>query len=150
MKCPNCGETSRIREKDKFCHKCGHSLQAGMREMEQRVCYLCDGKKECCRKTGCYQNGGKCKHTKDIEHAKNFYKKGTLEQSSFWEEEEFGKENEEKQMKKRLEKTTIKICEHIEECIDNGGMLAGNEIAEEIKALAALIQASAYVEHVNA
>ncbi len=28
MKCPNCGETSRIREKDKYCHKCGCRLQA--------------------------------------------------------------------------------------------------------------------------
>ena len=27
MKCPNCGETSRIREKDKFCHRCGCNLQ---------------------------------------------------------------------------------------------------------------------------
>lgn len=27
MKCPNCGETSRIREKDRFCHKCGHKLR---------------------------------------------------------------------------------------------------------------------------
>ena len=27
MKCPNCGETSRIREKDKFCHKCGVNLK---------------------------------------------------------------------------------------------------------------------------
>lgn len=27
MKCPNCGETSRIREKDRFCHKCGHQLK---------------------------------------------------------------------------------------------------------------------------
>lgn len=28
MKCPNCGETSRIREHDKYCHKCGANLQA--------------------------------------------------------------------------------------------------------------------------
>lgn len=28
MKCPNCGTTSRIREKDKFCHNCGCSLNA--------------------------------------------------------------------------------------------------------------------------
>lgn len=27
MKCPNCGETSRIRKKDKFCHKCGRNLK---------------------------------------------------------------------------------------------------------------------------
>ncbi len=30
MKCPNCGETSRIREKDKFCHNCGCNLKAGV------------------------------------------------------------------------------------------------------------------------
>lgn len=29
MKCPNCGEISRIREKDKFCHKCGCNLKTG-------------------------------------------------------------------------------------------------------------------------
>lgn len=29
MKCPNCGETSRIREKDKFCHRCGCNLKTG-------------------------------------------------------------------------------------------------------------------------
>lgn len=27
MQCPNCVETSRIREKDNFCHKCGHKLK---------------------------------------------------------------------------------------------------------------------------
>ncbi len=27
MKCPNCGEISRIREKDKFCHECGFPLK---------------------------------------------------------------------------------------------------------------------------
>lgn len=27
MKCPNCGETSRIRQHDKFCHKCGCDLK---------------------------------------------------------------------------------------------------------------------------
>ena len=27
MQCPNCGETSRIREKDNFCHKCGYNLK---------------------------------------------------------------------------------------------------------------------------
>lgn len=28
-KCPNCGTTSRIREKDKYCHKCGCNLKTG-------------------------------------------------------------------------------------------------------------------------
>lgn len=27
MKCPNCGETSRIRQHDKFCHRCGCNLR---------------------------------------------------------------------------------------------------------------------------
>lgn len=35
MKCPNCGETSRIREKDKFCHNCGCNLKTG--EMEKQA-----------------------------------------------------------------------------------------------------------------
>lgn len=29
MKCPNCNETSRIREKDNFCHRCGCNLKTG-------------------------------------------------------------------------------------------------------------------------
>ena len=29
MKCPKCGETSRIRNIDKFCHKCGCDLISG-------------------------------------------------------------------------------------------------------------------------
>lgn len=32
---------------------------------------LCDGKVESCRKTGCYKNGGECRHTTDIKHAIN-------------------------------------------------------------------------------
>lgn len=35
-KCPNCGETSRIRERDKFCHKCGCNLKTGeLRALEK-------------------------------------------------------------------------------------------------------------------
>ena len=34
MKCPNCNETSRIREKDNFCHRCGCNLKTG--ETEQK------------------------------------------------------------------------------------------------------------------
>lgn len=30
MKCPNCSETSRIREKDNFCYKCGFPLKSGI------------------------------------------------------------------------------------------------------------------------
>ena len=62
-----------------------------MRKIEQRVFYLCDGEKEDCKRTNCYQNGGECKHTEDIEHAKNFSKKEDLEESPFWEDEKFGK-----------------------------------------------------------
>lgn len=58
--------------------------------MEQRVFYLCDGKKEDCKRRNCYQNGGECKHTEDIEHAKNF-SITTHHEESFWEEEKFGK-----------------------------------------------------------
>ena len=35
MKCQNCGVTSRIREKDKFCHNCGCNLKTG--EMEKQA-----------------------------------------------------------------------------------------------------------------
>lgn len=42
--------------------------------MEKKIFYLCDGKVEKCSKRTCYKNGGDCKHTSDIEHAKNFQK----------------------------------------------------------------------------
>lgn len=35
------------------------------------VLFLCDGKREICKPWECYINGGKCKHTTDISHAKN-------------------------------------------------------------------------------
>ena len=62
--------------------------------MEKKVFYLCDGEKEDCKKTKCYQNGGECKYTEDIEHAKNFSKEEHREESSFWEEEKIGKGSE--------------------------------------------------------
>lgn len=34
MKCPRCGTESRIREDDKFCHKCGYPLKAVARDGE--------------------------------------------------------------------------------------------------------------------
>lgn len=37
------------------------------------ISYLCDGCDERCKSSiGCYLNGGECKHTSDIFHAKNF------------------------------------------------------------------------------
>lgn len=56
--------------------------------MEQRVFYLCDGKKEDCKRTNCYKDGGECEHTEDIEHAKNFHRDGIdSEKSSFFEKD---------------------------------------------------------------
>lgn len=37
MKCLNCGETSRIREKDRFCHSCGCSLKTGVIEKQTEI-----------------------------------------------------------------------------------------------------------------
>lgn len=38
-----------------------------------KTLYLCDGKIESCKeKDGCYQRGGECRHTSNIEHAANF------------------------------------------------------------------------------
>lgn len=37
MKCPNCGKTSRIREKDRFCHNCGHSLKVSGAEKQENA-----------------------------------------------------------------------------------------------------------------
>lgn len=40
-----------------------------------KIAYLCDGQVEDCNKKKCYYKGaGKCKHTTDIHHAKNFVK----------------------------------------------------------------------------
>lgn len=46
-------------------------LEREVRKVE-RVFYLCNGQKENCKKTSCYMNGGRCKHTSDIRYAKNF------------------------------------------------------------------------------
>lgn len=35
VKCPNCGETSRIRENDRYCHKCGFNLKDGENDDNQ-------------------------------------------------------------------------------------------------------------------
>ncbi len=43
MKCPNCGETSRIREKDKFCHKCGCNLKTGKTENQSGISLVRSG-----------------------------------------------------------------------------------------------------------
>lgn len=43
--------------------------------MGMGIAYLCDGQVEDCNKRNCYYKGaGKCKHTEDIHHAKNFTK----------------------------------------------------------------------------
>ena len=39
--------------------------------------YICDGRMWCGSTEDCYMNGGPCKHTKHIEHAKNFQEWGS-------------------------------------------------------------------------
>ena len=39
--------------------------------------YICDGRRWCNSTENCYMNGGLCKHTKRIEHAKNFQEWGS-------------------------------------------------------------------------
>lgn len=51
----------------------------------EKVFYLCDGKKEDCKKNTCYKNGGGCKHTSNVKHALNFKRAG--ENGSFYEKE---------------------------------------------------------------
>lgn len=34
MKCPNCETTSRIRERDRFCHYCGFNLKSGSKQIK--------------------------------------------------------------------------------------------------------------------
>lgn len=43
-----------------------------MKASEKTPVYICDGRKWCGASGDCYMNGGFCKHTKQIEHAKNF------------------------------------------------------------------------------
>lgn len=40
MKCPNCGQSSRIREKDKFCHNCGCNLKTKELEKQAAVSFV--------------------------------------------------------------------------------------------------------------
>lgn len=42
----------------------------------RKVAYICDRQKECMVKPGCADNGGDCKRTQDLIHAKNFYNCG--------------------------------------------------------------------------
>ena len=39
-----------------------------------KILFLCDGRAQCTQKekTECFKNGGNCRHTSDIRHAKNF------------------------------------------------------------------------------
>ena len=39
-----------------------------------KIAYICDQKAKCCKSIGCIANGGKCSHTCDINHAKNYTK----------------------------------------------------------------------------
>lgn len=56
--------------------------------MTQKVFYLCDGEKDDCKKRDCYKSGGRCKHTKDIRHAKNFHTRSLqADKEVFWEKE---------------------------------------------------------------
>ena len=43
-----------------------------MNESGKSPAYICDGRKWCGATSDCYTNGGSCKHTNQIEHAKNF------------------------------------------------------------------------------
>lgn len=44
--------------------------------MKEKVAYLCDGKKQDCKKWRCYmkEKNGTCMYTSDLRHAKNFEK----------------------------------------------------------------------------
>lgn len=39
----------------------------------REVAYICDRQNSCMVKPGCADNGGECKRTQDLTHAKNFY-----------------------------------------------------------------------------
>lgn len=61
-----------------------------MEEKPVKINYLCDGRVKGCKKRICYRNRNGdsepvCKHTKDINYAKNFYK--PYEGANYWEQE---------------------------------------------------------------
>ena len=61
-----------------------------MEERERSIMYLCDGEREGCKKTTCYKTVGNvedaCKHTTDVNHAKNFHQR-CKKSAVLWEEE---------------------------------------------------------------
>ena len=72
---------------------------------QSRVFYLCDGERENCKRNMCYKNGGDCKHTKDIGHAKNFSRKYVRqESSSFYENEAASKKSDAAETMETLER----------------------------------------------
>ncbi len=52
-------------------------------------------------------------------------------------------------MTKKIEDTIMKACGHIEKRIDDPLCQENSVLAEEMKALAELIQAKAYLDHIN-
>lgn len=56
--------------------------------MISRVFYLCNGKKKDCKKRTCYQKGGICRHTTDINYATNFERKGNNGTDTVYEKED--------------------------------------------------------------
>lgn len=53
--------------------------------MSKEILYICDGKMEGCNGNDCYWNGGRCYHTPDVRHAKNFHHSG--KDGELWEDD---------------------------------------------------------------
>lgn len=53
-----------------------------------KIFYLCNGQKEDCKKKNCYINGGRCRHTTDIDYATNFERRGKYKNGGFYEKED--------------------------------------------------------------
>lgn len=60
-----------------------------MSEIEKKVFYLCDKNVDGCGPNRCCKSNmnDMCRHTGDIEHAKNFRRIGAGEYESFWEKD---------------------------------------------------------------
>lgn len=55
--------------------------------MKTKIMYLCNGKREECKKNTCYTKGGGCQHTSDIRYARNFEQHIPYENAKYWEKE---------------------------------------------------------------
>lgn len=78
----------------------------------RKTFYLCDGNVEDCPKTECYKKGGECRHTVNVQNAKNPIGKRTFTKDAYddyWENQ--GKESS--VLLTNMEKRFLVLCIHM-------------------------------------